>query len=291
MSRLRSSVLLAIVLCCCLDGIAQRNFDGAKIKAQKVAGTIWMLEGVGGNIGVSSGTDGKLMIDDQFAGLSSKIQNKLDELGNGSLKFLINTHWHDDHTGGNAAFGRTAPIIAHINVRNRLKAGRGGSAAAPIEALPVLTFTKSISVHFNGEEIKIIHFPKGHTDGDSAIFFTKSNVVHMGDMFFSGRFPYVDLASGGSLAGLIANVAKIIEQTDDKTKIIPGHGPLSSRKDLKLYHEMLVSTRDLVKRKVAAGKSKSAIKSEGLPAKWKSWGEVFISESRWIDLLYSSVSS
>ena len=162
---------------------AQRDFSDVEIKTIHAAGNIYMLEGRGGNIGVSVGSDGILMVDDQFEPLADKIEAALKKLSDGQLKFVLNTHFHGDHTGGNEVFGPTAPIIAHTNVRERLKV-----KLSP-EGLPIITFDTSLSIHFNGEEIRVIHFPKGHTDGDSVIFFTGANVVHMGDHFFSGRFP------------------------------------------------------------------------------------------------------
>ncbi|HKR60894.1 MAG TPA: MBL fold metallo-hydrolase, partial [Pyrinomonadaceae bacterium] len=179
--------------------VQAQDFSKVEITATKVNGNIFMLQGQGGNIGVSVGADGILIVDDQFAPLADKIKAALKTLGEGKLKFVLNTHWHGDHTGGNAQFGPEAPIIAHDNVRRRLATEQKSeffkrtTPASPKEALPVITFDKSLSVHFNGEEIKVIHFPQGHTDGDSVIFFTTSNVVHMGDDFFVARFPFVDL--------------------------------------------------------------------------------------------------
>jgi len=222
---------------------AQDDFSKVQIKATKISGNVYMLEGSGGNIGVSVGEDGILIVDDQFAPLADKIRAALKTLGEGKLKFILNTHWHGDHTGGNAQFGRDAPIIAHDNVRKRLSTEqrseifKNTTPASPKDALPVITFDQSLSVHFNGEEIKVIHFPHGHTDGDSVIFFTTSNVVHMGDDFFSGRFPFVDLDSGGSVEGLTKNIAEIIPKLPAGVKLIPGHGPISTVDDLKSYYD------------------------------------------------------
>ncbi|HEV2845774.1 MAG TPA: MBL fold metallo-hydrolase, partial [Thermoanaerobaculia bacterium] len=207
----------------------------------------------------------------------------------------LNTHWHFDHTGGNANFGKDASIIAHDNVRKRLAKGqmlRGSKVeAAPAEALPVITFGESVSIHLNGEEIKVIHFPHGHTDGDSVIFFTGSNVVHMGDDFFAGRFPFVDLESGGSVQGLVENIGKVISQVPENVKIIPGHGPLSTLNDLKAYHRMLTETVGVVRTKIDAGKSLEEIKSEGLPEEWKEWGTGFIKTDVWIESIHASLTS
>ena len=217
-------------------------------------------------------------------------------LSEGKLKFVLNTHWHGDHTGGNVVFGPEAPVIAHDNVRKRLSTEqrievfKSTVPASPKEAWPVITFGQSLSVHFNGEEIKVIHFPQGHTDGDSVIFFTGSNVVHMGDDFFAGRFPFVDLGSGGSVEGLAKNIGEILGKLPAGVKLIPGHGPISTADDLKLYHRMLVETTDIVRKKMAAGKTLAQIKTEGLPEEWKSWGTGFIKTDLWIETIHNSLS-
>ena len=290
-------ILAALAYCLCTNvATAQQDFSKVEVKATKVAGNVHMLQGSGGNIGVSVGADGILIDDDQFAPLADKIKAALKTLGEGKLKFVLNTHWHGDHTGGNVAFGPEAPIIAHDNVRQRLATEQKSelfkrtTPASPKEALPVITFGQSLSVHFNGEEIKVLHYPHGHTDGDSVIFFTGSNVVHMGDDFFAGRFPFVDLESGGSVEGLVRNIGEIIAKLPAGVKIIPGHGPISSADDLKLYHRMLVETSEIVHKKMAAGKTLDQIKSEGLPEEWKAWGSGFIKTDAWIETIYRSSS-
>jgi glyoxylase-like metal-dependent hydrolase (beta-lactamase superfamily II) len=277
--------------------IGQTDFSKVEIKATKVAGNVHMLEGAGGNIGVSVGDDGILIVDDQFAPLADKIKAALKTLGEGKLKFVLNTHWHGDHTGGNAIFSREAPVIAHENVRKRLSTEQRNelfkrtTPASPKEALPVITFGHSLSVHFNGEEIRVIHFPQGHTDGDSVIFFTGSNVVHMGDNFFVSRFPFVDLDSGGNVEGLTKNIGDILAKLPANVKIIPGHGPLSTVDDLKLYHRMLIETSDAVRKKISAGKTLDQIKSEGLADEWKTWGTGFIKTEVWIEIIHRSLSA
>ncbi|MYE89346.1 MBL fold metallo-hydrolase [Candidatus Poribacteria bacterium] len=261
------------------------DFARIKVKTTHVAGNIYMLKGAGGNIGVSVGPDGILLVDDQFAPLAEKIRNALKELGEGPLKFLINTHFHGDHTGGNSIFGKEAHIIAHANVRKRLQI-----ESSPQEALPVVTFDDSLSIHFNGEEIRVIHFPNSHTDGDSVIFFTGSNVVHMGDLFFSGRFPYVDLNSGGDVEGLIKHIEKLLAELPFDVKLIPGHGPLADIDDLKTYHQTLVATTDMIRDQIEAGKILDQIKEAGLPKKWRSWGAGFISTGQWIEIVHRSLT-
>jgi glyoxylase-like metal-dependent hydrolase (beta-lactamase superfamily II) len=264
---------------------AQRDFSNVEIKAIPVAKNIYMLEGAGGNIGVSIGGDGTLIVDDQFAPLADKIDAALQKLNPGKLKFVLNTHHHGDHTGGNAFFGaKEAIIIAQDNVRKRL----AGEPNSKKEALPVVTFGLSASVHFNGEEIKLLHHGPGHTDGDSIIHFTGANVVHMGDQFFNGGFPFVDLNSGGTVEGYIKTVATVLEKIPADARIIPGHGKLATVDDLKSFHAMLLETTGLVKKSVAAGKSLDEIKSAGLPEKWKSYGTGFINAGRWIETIYNS---
>ncbi|MGI9066283.1 MAG: MBL fold metallo-hydrolase [Pyrinomonadaceae bacterium] len=290
-------IFAIMVMCLCSAHKAHaQDFSKVEIKATKVAGNVYMLEGSGGNIGVSVGPDGILIVDDQFAPLADKIKAALKTLGEGKLKFVLNTHWHGDHTGGNAVFGPEAPIIAHDNVRKRLATEQKSeffkrtTPASPKEALPVITFGESLSVHFNGEEIRVIHFPHGHTDGDSVIFFTGSNVVHMGDDFFANRFPFVDLESGGTVRGLIKNLGEIIPKLPAGVKLIPGHGPISTVDDLKLYHRMIQETTEIVRQKMESGKTLTQIKAEGLPEEWKPWGTGFIKTDVWIETIHRSLS-
>ncbi len=269
---------------------SQRDFSDVEMKSTHVAGNVYMLEGAGGNIGVSVGEDGILIVDDQFAPLADKIRAALKDLGDGKLKFILNTHWHGDHTGGNPEFGPEAPIIAHTNVRKRLmqEHKRGDRIIPPMkkEGLPVITFDHSLSVHFNGEEIKAIHSPHAHTDGDLIIYFTKSNVVHMGDIYFSGRFPFIDRASGGTVQGVIDAVEQVLRTIPEDARIIPGHGPLSTKKDLENYRSMLRETWDFVKKQKSQGKTLEAVQQMGLPEKWSSWNWRFISTERWIEILW-----
>jgi cyclase len=275
--------------------VAPPGQANVEIKATKAAGNVYMLEGQGGNIGATVGPDGILIVDDQFAPLSERIRARLAELGDGRLKFVLNTHFHGDHTGGNANFGKEATIVAHANVRRRLsgelKPSSGqGPNPAPKDALPVVTFDESLAVHFNGEEIRAMHYPRSHTDGDSAILFTKSDVAHLGDLFVNGKFPVVDASSGGDLAGLTRSVADLIGRLPPDVKIIPGHGPLATLDDLKRYHRMLVETTGLVRQKMNAGKTLDQVQSEGLPDEWKSWDGGFVRTDRWLETVYRGLS-
>lgn len=296
MKKLLLILTIAIISLHNINQAQAQDFSKVEIKATKVAGNVYMLEGSGGNIGVSVGPDGILIVDDQFAPLADKIKATLKTLGEGKLKFVLNTHWHGDHTGGNMVFGPEAPIIAHDNVRKRLATEQKSeffkrtTPASPKEALPVITFDQSLSVHFNGEEIRVIHFPQGHTDGDSVIFFTGSNVVHMGDDFFAGRFPFVDLESGGTVQGLLKNIGDIIPKLPAGVKLIPGHGPISTVDDLKAYHRMLQETTDVVRKKMESGKTLAQMKAEGLPEEWKPWGTGFIKTDVWIETIHRSLS-
>lgn len=272
--------------------VPANNQQDVVIKTEKVAGNVYVLFGQGGNIGVSVGKDGILMIDDQFERFADKIKAALKELGSDKPRFLFNTHWHGDHTGGNTIFGADSIIIAHRNVRTRLSTpnsgGREFKPLAPV-GLPMITYDKGLSVHFNGEEVRAVHYPSGHTDGDTVLFFTTSNVVHLGDNFFAGRFPFVDINSGGSVEGLAKNIADLIKTIPSDAKLIPGHGPVSTVNDLKIYHQTIVETTSIVREKMKT-KSLEDIKKEGLPEKYKSWSWNFINTDRWIETIYNSYS-
>jgi len=262
------------------------DFSKVEIEATKISGSVTMLTGAGGNIGVSAGPDGILIVDDQFAPLAPKIKAALASIAPGAkLAFVLNTHFHGDHTGGNATLGREATIVAQENVRARLAA-----KPSPKEALPVVTFRESVTLWWNGEEIEVVHVPHGHTDGDSVIFFKGSNVVHMGDQFFNGTFPFVDLASGGDLAGYVKNVGDVLARIPAGAKIIPGHGPLATIDDLKRFQRMLQTTVEHVRKEIAASVSLEDAKKAGLPEEWKSWATDFVPVERWVETVYTSLA-
>lgn len=275
----------------CIAGLsviagAEDRFAKVEITTVPVTGNIYMLLGSGGNIGVSAGSDGLLIIDDQYAPLSKKIKAALAKLGDKPPVFLLNTHYHGDHTGGNKNFAAHSLIVAHDNVRTRLSSNEDLELAD----LPIMTYQKQLSIHFNDEDIRMIHMPAGHTDGDSIVIFSQSNVVHMGDNFFKDRFPYVDLAAGGSVEGLIDNVKQTLKLIGEDTHVIPGHGALASKADLQNFYDMLVETSDAVKSQIDTGKSIDEILTAGLDNKWDTWAEGFINEERWIQTLHSSFS-
>jgi cyclase len=292
---MRRSILALTLSLCSLPALGQTDFDAVEVKATKVGGSVYMLTGAGGNIGVSVGDDGTVLVDDQYAPLAPKIEAALRTITDKPVRFILNTHYHGDHTGGNEHFGKSAPIVAHENVRRRL----GGEAIGPDGkrppvakgAMPVVTFNDSVTIHLNGEDVRAVHMPHGHTDGDSVIWFTQSNVVHMGDDFFVGRFPFVDIHNGGSVRGLIANIEKLLPTIPDDAKVIPGHGALSDKAGLRTFVDMLKSTLGVVERGIAAGKSAAQLKEEKALAEWDSWGGGFIKTDVWIDTLYEEASS
>lgn len=221
--------------------VGAQNFDDVEIKTTAVAGSVYVLEGLGGNIGVLVGDDGILLVDDQFAPLADKIRSALAELSPNPIVFVLNTHVHGDHTGGNAVFGREAPVVAHTHVRDRLTEVLEKKLAETVttNSLPVVTFDESLTLHLNGEEIEMIHLPAGHTDGDAVVLFKTSNVVHVGDLFHNGRNPIVDPTNGGTVDGYLANVAALLERLPEDVKIIPGHGPLATLDDYRAFYERI----------------------------------------------------
>ena len=271
----------------------QRDWSKVEVKATHVAGSVHMIVGAGGNIGVSVGDDGIVMIDDQYAPLAPKVEAALKTITAKPVRFILNTHYHGDHTGGNEHFGKSAPIVAHENVRKRLvvSTSRLGTTtpAAPAGALPVLTFNDSVTIHLNGEDVRAIHMPHGHTDGDAVIWFTKSNVVHMGDDFFNPNFPFVDRENGGSVRGLIANLDKVIAMIPDDAKVIPGHGPLSDKNGLRKFAAMLKATSAAVENGIAAGKTLEQLTAEKVLAPWDSLGQGFIKTDMWTKTLYEEL--
>lgn len=273
----------------------QPDMSKVEIKVQKVSGTVYMLEGLGGNIGASVGEDGIVIVDDEFLPLADKIEAALKGITDKPLKFVLNTHWHGDHTGGNPHFGEKAPIIAQENVRKRMSTGQqtrfGPVPASPKVALPVITFEEDVSVHLNGEDIRAIHFPNGHTDGDSVIFFPQANVVHMGDDFFNGGiFPFIDLDSGGSVQGMIAGDEKVLAEVPDDVKIIPGHGPLGTKDDLRKFITMLKETSAAVQAGIKQGKTLDQLKKDKVLARWDSFGKGFVNTDVFTEILYASLT-
>lgn len=263
---------------------AKDRFAKVEISSQAVTGSVHMLQGSGGNIGVSVGEDGLLIIDDQYAPLAEKIAKKLTELGEKAPRYIINTHYHGDHTGSNAFFheNRGATIFAHENVRIRLASGNDVDAAS----LPVITYKDGVKFHLNGDTIHVFHLPSGHTDGDSVVWFEQANVLHTGDLFFNDMFPYIDLSAGGTVKGYIASVETLLTKINNDTKIIPGHGKLANKADLEKFLDMIKQTYGFVQAQKEAGMSQVQVLEAGLDDKWKVWSWQFINEEKWIKTLY-----
>ena len=294
-----SIVGFTILLTLALAAAQDQDLSKVQITVTKVSGNVYMLQGEGGNIGASVGEDGIVVVDDQYAPLAEKIQAALKGVTDKPVRFIINTHYHHDHTGGNAYFQKQAPVIAHDNVRKRLEsggdAGNLGSISmhrdpAPKDALPIITFDHDVTVHLNGEDIRALHFPNGHTDGDSIIFFPKSNVVHMGDDFVRYGFPFIDLAAGGSVEGMIAAMEEVIPKLPADVKVIPGHGNISNLDDVHTYVKMLIDTRAAVEKGVQQKKTLDQLKLEKVLAPWQKWSGDFVTTDAFIETLYNDLT-
>lgn len=300
MKKLLLSFLVATYMGVAFVSAAQSADGVPEVSVTPLKGALYLLQGRGGNVVASLGEDGILIIDDDYAQYASAYQQALNNLRPGSEdaqtpSFVINTHWHGDHTGSNGFWAeRGSVIVAHNNVRLRMSSRQEMKAlgtvveASPPSALPVVTYGDSLVLHFNGDEIEVQHFPRGHTDGDSAVFFSKENVVHMGDHFFKDAFPFIDLGSGGSVAGYLANIETLLTRVDSSTVIVPGHGAVANKADLERYHEMLSATTGAVKAALASGLSLAQVIEQGLGDKWSSWGQGFINEEMWISTLAAS---
>jgi len=267
-------------------GRQRQDFSAVEITVTPIAGTVSLLEGSGGNIGVSSGPDGLLIVDDQFLPLAEKIDAALNKLSTNGLQYVVNTHIHGDHTGGNAYFGKKARIIAHANLQKRLALKEGVKP----EELPVLTYERGLTLYLNGEEIRILGFGPGHTDGDSAVYFVKANVLQLGDQFVNGRFPYVDVVNGGDVKGLIQNLDSILAWLPADAQVIPGHGKVSTVADLRNFRDTVAETVAYVEKGIAAGQTSEQIKAAAPLEKYKAWGAGPQAAPRWFDAVYNSLA-
>lgn len=292
---LRHSVLTAVALLVAGPALAQDNtMPDVEIRTEQVAPRIAVLFGAGGNIGVSYGADGTVLIDDQFAPLTQRIEAAVAGLGAEPVRFLINTHWHGDHTGGNENFGTAgALIIAHDNVRERMANQQGGRFAdtppSPAAALPVVTYHDGVMLHLNGDTVHAMHMHNGHTDGDSVIWWENANVIHMGDLFFHRiSLPYIDRGSGGSAQGMLAAVERVLAMTNDATRIIPGHGPMATRADLVAYRDMLRTLIGAVEAQIDAGRSLEQIQAMNIAADYAVEGG-FIDGPTFIGFVHDSL--
>lgn len=267
------------------------RFANVVIETTPLTESVYMLTGAGGNLAVSAGPDGLLLVDDQFAPMAVRIEASLRDLPGATflperpLRYVINTHHHGDHTGGNAYFAALgATLVASEPARVRLLA----KAQSPDTPLPVITYSDGINLYFNGDRLQLLGL-HGHTDGDTAVFFERDNVLHTGDLFFNGRFPYIDTDSGGGVLDYMASQAELLDLIDDDTQVIPGHGPLARRTDLAAAYEMIKITRAGVAAQIEAGGSLDAIQAQGVPPDYKSYAGGFISEERWLETLYRDV--
>jgi glyoxylase-like metal-dependent hydrolase (beta-lactamase superfamily II) len=277
---------------------AQTDWDDVEVKTVKVADGVYMLEGRGGNIGLCTGEDGAFLVDDQYAPLTDKIKAAIAEVSGNEVKFLLNTHWHGDHTGGNENFGEAGAIIfAHENVRKLMSKGQfmkffnQDVPAASEGALPVVTFTDALTFRWNGEEIHVFHVKNAHTDGDAIVHFKRANVIHMGDTFFNGNYPYIEAGTGGSIHGVIAAAERVLALVTPETKIIPGHGSLSGPAELREYRDMLVAVRDRITMMMNEGKSLVDIVAADPTSDFDArWGTGWIKADRWVPLVYEGMT-
>ena len=285
--------LLSLVVA--LPAHAQQDLSKVEIKPQQLAPGVAVLFGAGGNIGLSYGEDGTILIDDQFAPLTAKIQKAVTDLGATPVKYLINTHWHYDHSGGNENLGKAGAIImAHDNVRVRMAAGAtiAGNVVPPAAkvALPVITYADGVKLHLNGEEVRVIHMPAGHTDGDSIIHWTKSNVIHMGDLFFfQVTFPFIDGGSGGNVRGIVAAADKALAIANNQTRIIPGHGAVATKADLQKYRDMVAEIIAKVEAGIATGKTLDQVKATRPADGYGVKADGFITADRFVETVYAMV--
>jgi glyoxylase-like metal-dependent hydrolase (beta-lactamase superfamily II) len=276
---------------------AQQDFSKVEIETQKLADTVYMMTGAGGNLGVSVGEDTVFVIDDQFAPLTPKIQAAIAKLSPKPVQFVLNTHWHFDHTGGNENLGKAgAIIVAHENVRKRLSTEGFieflgmKTKPEPKIALPIVTFTNGVTFHLNGDDLVVTHAPRAHTDGDSIVEFRKSKVVHMGDTFFNKLYPFIDTSSGGSVEGVLAAADRVLKIAADDTKIIPGHGPLGNKADLKAYRDMLAAISGNIRVQIKAGKTLDQVVASKPTAKYDEvWGKGFLAPEKFVAMLYGNI--
>jgi len=280
----------AAIIVAATPALAQNDFSEVEIKTTEIAKGVYMLAGAGGNIGLSVGEDGVFLIDDQFAPLNEKILAAIGAVTDKPVEFVLNTHYHGDHTGGNEPLGKSgAHIVAHDNVRARLAKAE---AETPAAALPVITFSDTTTFHWNGQEIYIFHPENAHTDGDAIVYFRKLNVVHMGDAMFSGRYPYIDIDAGGSLEGYIASLESVVAMVNDNVTVIPGHGPLSTKADIERSIAMLKDVRARIEALIAQGLDEdAAVAADPLADLNEEWAWRFITAEKMVRTAYKSLTT
>ncbi len=276
--------LMALTMMLSINVNAQTMAD-ADITVQQAAGDVYMLKGPGGNIGVLATNKGLLLVDDKFAPLAKKIETAMKGIEDKSLKYVVNTHYHGDHTGSNKFFSHKAPIFAHENVRSRLSNKKDHHA----DSLPVVTYKEGITIHLDNEEVQLTHLPSGHTDGDTYVYFKKANVLHTGDLFFEVGFPYVDLKSGGSVKGYLKSVKHMLKHTPTDVVIIPGHGKLTNKENLAAFANMIEFSINKVSKALASGKSEAEIIADGIGEKYQHLSWAFITEEKWLKTLIADL--
>lgn len=295
--RSRQRQLCVLLLALAPMALAQQDYSKVEVTSTPLRGGTHLLTGAGGNMVASTGADGTFLVDDQYGPLNAKIVAALSKLGRMPLRFVINTHWHGDHTGGNEAFGNSgAVIVAHANVRKRMGSEQFIAAfqrkveASPAAALPVVTFTEGVTLHLNGDDVEVVHSAHAHTDGDALVKFHSTNVLHMGDTWFNGGYPFIDLSSGGGIDGVIAAADRGLSMSDADTLIVPGHGPVGDRAKLRAYRDTLSAARERVAKLKAAGKSKDDTIAAMPTAQWdEDWGKGFIKPAQFVGFVYDSL--
>ena len=293
MTGARSALALAGVLAIALPAPAQQDFSKVAVRSEKLAETVWMLTGAGGNLAVSAGEDAVFLVDDQYAPLTEKIAAEIGRISPRPVRFVLNTHWHGDHVGGNEALGKAgAVIVAHDNTRKRLSTDqflemwRATVKPLPKAGLPVVTFSQDTTFHLNGEEIRAFHVPRAHTDGDVIVHFAASDVIHMGDVFWNRLYPLIDTGSGGTIDGMIAACDRALGLASAKTRIIPGHGPLGTRDDLKAYRDMLAAIAERIRKMIRDGKKLEEITASNVTADFDGvWGKGFIPPHKFAEMV------
>jgi len=298
-NRPKLSVVPLIVVILLLAGSYSegQDFSSVRVAATKVSGNVYMLTGAGGNIGISAGKDCVFMIDASYASLTGKIKTAIGTFSSEPIRFVVTTHWHQDHTSGNDNLAREgAMMVAHENVRKRLGSEQfmeffnAKVPAMPESALPVITFSRDISFHLNEDDILIFHVAPAHTDGDAIVHFRRSGVIHTGDLYFNGLYPFIDLSAGGSVDGVIAAIKQSIDLCDSNTKVIPGHGPLSDKAGLEAYLKMLVVIRDKIDSEIKAGKTLDEVIAIKPTRDFDPiWGKGFLKPEQFVKIVYGSL--
>lgn len=294
---LRAAVGIALAIPALLVAPASSQMDDVVLETTRLEDHLAMIEGRGGNLAVYAGEDGVFLVDDQYAPLSEKIRAEIATLSDQPVRFLLNTHWHGDHTGGNESFGSSGSlIVAHDNVRERLATEQVSeffdrtTPPSPEAALPVVTFDEEVSFHLDGREIRVFHVPHAHTDGDAVVHFVDDDVIHTGDLFFNGLYPFIDAESGGRIDGVLAGVDRILDLCSEETRIIPGHGPLASVDDLRTYRAMLADLHQKLEDSLARGESFETFMEGDPTAQYEeAWGQAWLSGRQFLEIVHGEM--